>query len=107
MSTARDLIQEVIDSSNLQPIMDFFTPERSAEIIKSLLEIYEITYGTGSQNPTFVVTSFEKIVISHSGWLPFMDSNLDDVTKNLVYSAVSWQLYEAGRLHLITQSEAE
>jgi len=102
-----DIIEEVIKSTNLKPVIEFFTPEKSAEIIKSLLKIYEEIYGEEAIDSQFTMYAFERIVISHSGWKTYLEASQSDTEKIFHYHSISMMLYQAGRDHLIKTSEAE
>lgn len=93
------IVDEIIASGTVKQVVEFFTPERSAGIIKALLKIFEETYNSNS-NQDFVTFSFEKIVLSHSGWLSFMQAPGDEIMKNLGYQGVALKLLEDGKQYL-------
>ena len=107
MSFTMDLIDEIMDSEGVRDVVTFFDPEKTAGILKALLEIYEETFSTSTVNLDYVLVSFEKIVLSHKGWAKYMDSPGDGIIKSMGPHAVVVRLYDAGRTFLIQNTHAE
>ena len=102
-----DIVDEIIKSTSLEPVISFFDPEKSAAIIKSLLKIYEEVFGIGSKNDTFLQMTFQQIVMNHSGWVKFIGTSMTEIEKNTFYVTISFRLYTAGAKYLLEHKEAE
>ena len=103
----KDIFEEIIKSGTVKQVVDFFTPKISAGIIQALAKIYEETYDNDTNNQQFVIFSFEKIVLSHPGWLSYMQTPGDKIMKDMGYTGVSLRLYHAGLDYLREQNKAE
>jgi hypothetical protein len=90
-----DIIQNAIKTYGLQEIINSFNPI-IADIMVDLYNVYEISYGKGSDGTMFVYSAVQSLVLSHSGWSECVASSLDAATKNMVKTYITRKIFDMG-----------
>lgn len=103
---AKDNINGILQTFNLNPVIDHFLP-KAEELVKTLLGIYKETYGENGCSYYFVIEALELLIKKHEECVVFLLNGGPSDNKDQIIHMMAQTIYDASKVGLKKQGIAE